>query len=84
MSSHMTHAVGQRADLTHRHNRLRKRHGWLRLTPAYSVRLVSEVLDFAGESAVVFDPFSGTGTTALAAAEHGHDAIGVDINPFLV
>lgn len=32
----------------------------------------------------VFDPFSGTGTTALSAAYHGHNATTVDINPFLV
>jgi len=32
----------------------------------------------------VLDPFSGTGTTPLCAAEHGHDAVAIDINPFLV
>ncbi|MAQ14399.1 MAG: DNA methyltransferase [Sandaracinus sp.] len=32
----------------------------------------------------VLDPFSGTGTTALAAAERGHQATGVELNPFLV
>lgn len=59
------------------------RHGWLRLTPAYSVRLVASLLE-AGPSGPVLDPFCGTGTTLLSCAEHGLDADSVDINPFLV
>ena len=74
----------QRAELTHKHNRNSGRHGWLRLTPAYSVKLVSDVLAHFDKSAAVLDPFAGTGTTILAAAEQGHAALGVDINPFLV
>jgi len=74
----------QRADLTHRHNRSSGRHGWLRLTPAYSVKLVSGILRRFPTIVRVLDPFSGTGTTVLAAAEQGHVATGVDINPFLV
>lgn len=34
--------------------------------------------------AVVTDPFSGTGTTALAASELGRTGQGSDVNPFLV
>lgn len=34
----------QNADLTFKLNRHYGRHGWLRLTPAYSVKLVSEIL----------------------------------------
>lgn len=30
---------------------------------------------------VVLDPFSGSGTTGLAAARHGHRYIGIDLNP---
>src|SRR5262249_55562689 len=61
------------------------RHGWLRLTPAYSVRLVEQILDDCGAHAqVVFDPFSGTGTTALCAAYRGKTGVATDINPFLV
>ena len=33
---------------------------------------------------MVFDPFSGTGTTALCAAYRGTTGVGTDINPFLI
>jgi hypothetical protein len=74
----------QNSYLTHRANAGAGRHGWLRLTPAYSVRLVRERTSHLPAGAVVTDPFSGTGTTALAAAEHGCDGRAVDVNPFLV
>jgi hypothetical protein len=66
------------------------RYGWLRLTPAYSVHLVSEVLDnwiydnSLQEDLVVLDPFCGTGTTALVCAERGVTCDTTDINPFLL
>lgn len=75
----------QRSELTFRQNRLRGRHGWLRLTPAYSVGLVEQILDDHGAAAeVVFDPFSGSGTTALCAAYRGKTGLATDINPFLI
>jgi hypothetical protein len=74
----------QNSYLTHRANAGAGRHGWLRLTPAYSVRLVRERTGHLPAGAVVTDPFSGSGTTALAAAEHGCDGHAVDVNPFLV
>ena len=75
----------QRSELTFKQNRQHGRHGWLRLTPAYSVRLVEQILAAAPERAeVVFDPFSGTGTTALCAAYRGKTGIATDINPFLI
>lgn len=76
--------IGRRAELTFRHNRDHGRHGWLRLTPAYSVRVVRELLTELPEDARVLDPFSGTGTTALCAAERGLSGTGVELNPFLV
>ena len=76
--------VEQRADYTFKYNRSIGRHGWLRLTPAYSVKLVEQVLATATKAHVVLDPFAGTGTTVLAAAERGHVAYGCDINPFLI
>ena len=73
------------AHLTEHANRRAGRHGWLRLTPAYSYRLVAEELDAHAPSArVVLDPFSGSGTTGLVAAERGLRAHLVDVNPFLV
>ncbi len=75
----------QRPELTFKQNRQHGRHGWLRLTPAYSVRLVEQILEEHGKSSeVVFDPFSGTGTTALCAAYRGKTGIATDINPFLI
>src|SRR5437773_1144189 len=74
----------QRADYTHKYNIKTGRHGWLRLTPAYSVRVVEELMDHTKDHLRVFDPFSGTATTALSAAYHGHTASTTDINPFLV
>ena len=74
----------QNSHLTHKANAGAGRHGWLRLTPAYSVRLVRERTAHLPAGAVVTDPFSGSGTTALAAAEYGCDGHAVDVNPFLV
>lgn len=74
----------QNAHLTFKQNQRQGRHGWLRLTPAYSVTLVSQVLAGAKYAARVLDPFSGTGTTALCAAYLGLPGTGLEINPFLV
>lgn len=78
------HSQRQNAHLTFKHNLKHGRHGWLRLTPAYSVKLVSDIL--AGKTSVanVIDPFSGTGTTPLCAAYLGLKSTGLEINPFLV
>lgn len=74
----------RRSELTFKHNTPLGRHGWLRLTPAYSVRLVQQLLDEHDAAKNVVDPFSGTGTTTLCAVERGHRAVSFDINPFLV
>jgi len=74
----------QNAHLTHKANAEAGRHGWLRLTPAYSVRLVRDRIRHLPPDTVVIDPFSGSGTTVLAAAEHGCAGVALDVNPFLV
>lgn len=74
----------QRADYTHKFNSKTGRHGWLRLTPAYSVKVVEELIEACHDPVRVLDPFSGTATTALSAAYHGHEGVTTDINPFLV
>jgi hypothetical protein len=74
----------QNQHLTHKANADAGRHGWLRLTPAYSVQLVRDRIAALPASAVVTDPFSGSGTTVLAAAEHGCLGQAADLNPFLV
>jgi hypothetical protein len=74
----------QNPHLTHGANMGVGRHGWLRLTPAYSVRLVRERMENLPTDSTVTDPFSGSGTTVLAAVEHGCLGQAADLNPFLV
>lgn len=73
----------QRAEYTYKQNLRTGRHGWLRLTPAYSVKLVEALIARWDRPVRVLDPFSGTATTALCAAYHGHNATTIEINPFL-
>ncbi len=81
----MIHSTLKRNEhLTFRGNVDRGRHGWLRLTPAYSLHVVQQLLETCDKTDLVLDPFSGTGTTALAAACNGIPAHSVDVNPFLV
>lgn len=74
----------RREHLTFKGNRSQGRHGWLRLTPAYSVHLVQELVAGLTKEAIALDPFCGTGTTALACASQGIACDTVDLNPFLV
>lgn len=76
-------ASKQNSELTFKHNLEHGRHGWLRLTPAYSVKLVNDILKNSDSGIAVLDPFSGTGTTPLSAAYRGDSGTGVEINPFL-
>jgi hypothetical protein len=76
--------LSRRAEYTFLDNLKRGRHRWLRLTPAYSARLVGERLQGYPASTRVLDPFGGSGTTALLAAQMGYPATLVEINPFLV
>jgi hypothetical protein len=70
--------------LTFKANKEQGRHGWLRLTPAYSVHLVNELVSHCSQEDFVLDPFCGTGTTALVCAQNGIACHTIDINPFLV
>ena len=74
----------QRADYTHKYNIHSGRHGWLRLTPAYSVKVIEEILSHYEADGRVLDPFCGSGTTALCAARSGLPSTTTDINPFLI
>jgi len=80
----MSYPVKQRADYTFKFNQNLGRHGWLRLTPAYGVKLVERLLASVDADGMILDPFSGTATTGLVAAERGKKAFAFDINPFLV
>lgn len=70
--------------LTYRGNSKHSRYGWLRLTPAFGVRLIQDNVRGLHSGARVLDPFCGTGTTALVCAEEGVQAETTDINPFLL
>jgi hypothetical protein len=73
--------------LTFKGNLGRSRYSWLRLTPAYSVHLVSDILKDTmhhEQNMCVLDPFCGTGTTALVCAEQNILCATTDINPFLI
>jgi hypothetical protein len=70
--------------LTYRGNSKHTRYGWLRLTPAFSVHLILDLIQALPSNARVLDPFCGTGTTALVCAEEGIASDTTDINPFLL
>jgi hypothetical protein len=74
----------RKAELTFKHNRKKGRYGWLRLTPAYSLKMVQRYLPDTQASGKVLDPFCGTGTTTLYAAYQGLEAYALELNPFLV
>ncbi len=76
--------IRRREHLTFRGNLKQGRHGWLRLTPAYSLYVVEGVLRECRGSHFALDPFSGTGTTPLACACSGVPCHAIDVNPFLV
>ena len=84
MTTVVRERLRQRADYTHKFNVKTGRYGWLRLTPAYSVKIVEELMDQYRQTRRVLDPFCGTATTVLSAAYHGHEGVTTDINPFLV
>lgn len=71
-------------ELTFKHNQGLGRHGLLRLTPAYSLRLVEEILTREPPRVGLLDPFCGTGTTPLVGASRGFTSLATDVNPFLV
>lgn len=83
-------SMKQRSDYTFKYNKELGRHGWLRLTPAYSVKLVQELLsnrnlfeDKHFNGGLILDPFCGTATTGIVAAELGLKCTLYEINPFL-
>lgn len=78
-------SIRQRADYTFKYNSKLGRHGWLRLTPAYSVKLVQEIINNnCKKGDHILDPFAGTATTGLVSSELGFNCVVCDINPFLI
>jgi DNA modification methylase len=77
--------IERRSDYTFKYNINFGRHGWLRLTPAYSVKLVKEIITKdCKKNDKILDPFSGTATTGLVASEMGFSSVLYEINPFLI
>jgi hypothetical protein len=85
MPTELFPSLKKRIDYTFKYNAQAGRHGWLRLTPAYSVKLVRELIEKdCNKNSHILDPFAGTATTGLVAAESGFQATLFDINPFLI
>jgi hypothetical protein len=61
------------------------RHRWYFVKEAFSPVLVERAMESAGckEGDAILDPFCGSGTSLLAAAEKGAKTIGCEVNPFL-
>jgi hypothetical protein len=67
-----------------RANHARPIHRWYPFVEGYSEALVVEALGTCDPWELpVFDPFGGSGTTALAAARHGRDSVFSEVNPYL-
>lgn len=61
------------------------RHRWYFFKEAFSPDIVNHAIESASleRGSVVFDPFSGSGTTPVAAALSGFRGVGIEVNPFL-
>jgi hypothetical protein len=65
-------------------NRSKAIHRWYPFIEGYSADLVEAALiDVGGEDFHLFDPFGGSGTTALTAAALGFDCSFCEVNPYL-
>lgn len=64
-------------------NRSKPFHRWFPFVEGYSADLVDRALEAAPSARVVFDPFGGSGTTALAAAMRGLDSCFTEVNPYM-
>lgn len=62
------------------------RHRWFPYKEGFSPSFVKNFLtDYCDNlTGTVFDPFSGVGTTALAASSLGLDSVGFDVNPLAI
>jgi DNA modification methylase len=64
-------------------NKLLPLHRWIPWIAGFSSDFVSNAISrYLSAPGTVLDPFAGVGTTLVEAVEHGHDAIGFEINPY--
>ncbi len=60
------------------------KHNWFNFKEGYSKELVKNIItDLNVKEGMIFDPFSGCGTTMLTSTQLGFDFLGFEINPFL-
>ena len=61
------------------------RHRWYYFKEAFSPEIVRHAISDADlrDSAFIYDPFSGSGTTVLTALQEGFNGRGTEVNPFL-
>ena len=64
-------------------NRSAPLHGWVSFTEGFSAQLVARCLEGAPTGTIVYDPFGGTGTTPLVAAQLGFASSWSEVNPYL-
>lgn len=77
-------AVGSRPELgVFGANRSRPFHRWYPFVEGYSAELVERALAEPAPEGLVFDPFGGSGTTALEAALLDRDSAFAEVNPYL-
>lgn len=62
-------------------------HQWFRYREGFSGALIKDLIKSSkleSKDAIIIDPFSGSGTTPVVAAQEGYYGIGVDVNPVSV
>jgi|694.fasta_scaffold34870_2 hypothetical protein len=79
----------QRQDIRSPKRQRRKpktKEAWFDYYAGFSVDFVSDTIRAMGlpRSALIFDPWNGSGTTTTTAHEMGYSSIGIDINPSMV
>ena len=57
---------------------------WYPYREGYATELVTSFVEKLGITGTVLDPFSGSGTTLLAARQSGLDSVGIEVNPISV
>lgn len=58
-------------------------HRWVSFTEGFSAQLVVSELATTSPDSLVLDPFGGTGTTPLVAAQLGFRSVWTEVNPYL-
>lgn len=67
-------------------NLLLPRHRWYEFKEGFSEQLVHEAIKSVAEGSKkvrILDPFVGSGTSLVTAGRIGHQAVGIEVNPFL-